>query len=142
MYSGPSLSGRSQKRPPSLTRPQLFAAIIINVFTFPSPQRPPLQCGHNFLANRVALLEKDYCMCQFTMIFCALITQNGSILDGLLLWKQNVDKKFEGLEECMICFAVIHGTNCQLPKLQCRTCKKKFHAACLVSCTIESVTEW
>ncbi|XP_013385834.1 E3 ubiquitin-protein ligase listerin [Lingula anatina] len=57
--------------------------------------------------------------------------QNGSIIDGLSLWKRNVDKRFEGVEECMICFSVIHGSNCQLPKLQCKTCKKKFHNACL-----------
>ncbi len=34
----------------------------MNVFTSPSRQRPPVECGHNFLANRVALLEGDYCV--------------------------------------------------------------------------------
>ena len=57
--------------------------------------------------------------------------QNGSIVDGLTVWKRNVDKRFQGVEECYICFYVLHGTNHQLPKLACRTCKKKFHAACL-----------
>ena len=57
--------------------------------------------------------------------------QNGSIVDGLSIWKRNVDKRFEGVEECYICFYVIHGSNHQLPRLACRTCKKKFHAACL-----------
>ena len=57
--------------------------------------------------------------------------QNGSIVDGLTVWKKNVDKRFQGVEECYICFYVLHGTNHQLPKLACRTCKKKFHAACL-----------
>lgn len=60
-----------------------------------------------------------------------LTHQNGSILDGLALWKRNVDKRFEGVEECMICFYVLHGATCQLPKLTCRTCKKRFHSACL-----------
>ncbi|XP_077487420.1 E3 ubiquitin-protein ligase listerin isoform X1 [Amblyomma americanum] len=60
-----------------------------------------------------------------------LTHQNGSILDGLALWKRNVDKRFEGVEECMICFYVLHGATCQLPKLSCRTCKKRFHSACL-----------
>ncbi len=41
-YSGPSLGGHSQQRPPSLIRPQIFAAATINVFTSPSHQRPPL----------------------------------------------------------------------------------------------------
>ncbi|XP_074644451.1 E3 ubiquitin-protein ligase listerin-like [Tubulanus polymorphus] len=57
--------------------------------------------------------------------------QNGSIIDGLLLWKSNIDKRFEGVEDCMICYSVIHGATCQLPKLQCKTCKKKYHSACL-----------
>jgi len=60
-----------------------------------------------------------------------LTHQNGTILDGLKLWKRNVDKRFEGVEECYICFYILHGSNHQLPKLGCRTCKKKFHSACL-----------
>lgn len=61
-----------------------------------------------------------------------LCVQNGSIMEGLALWKNNVDKRFEGIEDCMICFSVIHGSNYSLPKKACRTCKKKFHSACLV----------
>nr|XP_060626438.1 E3 ubiquitin-protein ligase listerin [Anolis sagrei ordinatus] len=60
-----------------------------------------------------------------------LTHQNGSIMEGLALWKNNVDKRFEGVEDCMICFSVIHGSNYSLPKTACRTCKKKFHSACL-----------
>ncbi len=60
-YSSPSLSGHSQQRPPSQTRPQIFAVTTISVSTYPSRQRPLVQCGHSFLANRVALLERDYC---------------------------------------------------------------------------------
>ncbi|XP_056103772.1 E3 ubiquitin-protein ligase listerin [Rhinichthys klamathensis goyatoka] len=60
-----------------------------------------------------------------------LTHQNGSILEGLSLWKNNVDKRFEGVEDCMICFSVIHGSNYSLPKKACRTCKKKFHSVCL-----------
>ena len=54
-------------------------------------------------------------------------------MDGLRLWKNNIDKRFEGVDECMICFYVLHGTNFQLPRIACRTCKKKFHSSCLVS---------
>ena len=38
---------------------------------------------------------------------------------------------FEGVEECPICYTVIHMVNGTLPKLSCHTCKHKFHAACL-----------
>lgn len=57
--------------------------------------------------------------------------QNGSIIEALQLWKKNIDRRFEGAEDCTICYAVVHGTNFQLPRLQCRTCRKKFHSACL-----------
>ena len=53
-------------------------------------------------------------------------------MDGLLLWKSNLDKHFSGIEDCMICFSVIHGSLYSLPKMTCRTCKKRFHSACLV----------
>lgn len=62
-----------------------------------------------------------------------LTHQNGSISDGLLLWKRNLDRKFEGVQECYVCYSVIHQDTCQLPKLSCRKCKNKFHGPCLVS---------
>jgi len=60
-----------------------------------------------------------------------MANQNGSLLDGLLLWKSNLDKHFSGVEDCMVCFSVIHGSNYSVPKMTCKSCKKKFHAACL-----------
>ncbi|XP_044263006.1 E3 ubiquitin-protein ligase listerin [Tribolium madens] len=60
-----------------------------------------------------------------------LVHQNGRIWDGLSLWNSNLDKKFDGVEECYICFAVLHPGTYQLPKLSCQTCRKKFHSACL-----------
>ncbi len=41
-YSSPSLSSHSQERPPSLMWPQSFGAAIMNAFSPPSHQRPPL----------------------------------------------------------------------------------------------------
>ncbi|KAL3280344.1 hypothetical protein HHI36_017833 [Cryptolaemus montrouzieri] len=60
-----------------------------------------------------------------------VLHQNGRIWDGLSLWNNNLDKKFDGVEECYICFSVLHPGTYQLPKLSCQTCKKKFHSACL-----------
>lgn len=53
--------------------------------------------------------------------------QNGRLADGLDMWKRNLDKKYEGVEECFICYSVVHMDNLQLPKLSCKACKKKFH---------------
>ncbi|KAK9879336.1 hypothetical protein WA026_004187 [Henosepilachna vigintioctopunctata] len=60
-----------------------------------------------------------------------VLHQNGRIWDGLSLWNNNLDKKFDGVEECYICFSVLHPGTYQLPKLSCQTCRKKFHSACL-----------
>ena len=60
-----------------------------------------------------------------------LTHQNGSLWDGLMLWKTNLDKRFAGIEECCICFSVFHISTYQIPKSTCHTCRKKFHTSCL-----------
>ncbi|EKX50542.1 hypothetical protein GUITHDRAFT_66966 [Guillardia theta CCMP2712] len=60
-----------------------------------------------------------------------LDNKDGSLLDAILLWKKNVDQVFEGVEECPICYTVIHMVNNSLPTLSCHTCRNKFHSACL-----------
>jgi hypothetical protein len=75
-------------------------------------------------------------MMQYTFAFLSLTTTTTTITttttttDAILLWSNNVEKEFEGMEECPICYYIVHQTNQSLPKLQCRTCRKKFHAQC------------
>lgn len=57
--------------------------------------------------------------------------QNGALAEAIGIWKSNFDKEFDGVEECPICYSVIHTANHSLPRLACRTCKHKFHSACL-----------
>ncbi|KAK3218984.1 hypothetical protein Dsin_012954 [Dipteronia sinensis] len=57
--------------------------------------------------------------------------QNGALAEAIRIWKRNFDKEFEGVEECPICYSVIHTTNHSIPRLACKTCKHKFHSACL-----------
>nr|GMD73243.1 E3 ubiquitin-protein ligase listerin [Ipomoea batatas] len=57
--------------------------------------------------------------------------QNGALAEAIQIWKSNFDKEFEGVEECPICYSVIHTSNHSLPRLACKTCKHKFHSACL-----------
>ena len=60
-----------------------------------------------------------------------LSCQNGATAEAMRIWKSNFDKEFEGNEECPICYSIIHTTNHSLPRLACKTCKHKFHSACL-----------
>lgn len=68
----------------------------------------------------------------FLIFIICFLFQNGSVWDALMIWKKNIDTKFDGVEECYICFSVFHATDFKIPKLSCHTCKKKYHAACLV----------
>eukprot|EP01094_Clydonella_sp_ATCC50884_P021191 TRINITY_DN4609_c0_g1_i1.p1 TRINITY_DN4609_c0_g1~~TRINITY_DN4609_c0_g1_i1.p1 ORF type:complete len:296 (-),score=79.57 TRINITY_DN4609_c0_g1_i1:156-1043(-) len=60
-----------------------------------------------------------------------LLTQDGTILDALLLWKNSLDRHFEGVDVCPICYSLFHPSSKQLPGMACKTCKNKFHSACL-----------
>ena len=50
----------------------------------------------------------------------ALATGAG-LVAGLRRWSGYLQKKFDGLEECYICYSIIYGKNQQLPRLPCRT---------------------
>ena len=68
-----------------------------------------------------------------------MASQNGTLLDALMAWKQNIDKHFEGVEECAICYCVIGSLDRALPNKTCKTCKNRFHSACLV-CFMSPIT--
>ncbi|KAL0843615.1 hypothetical protein Bca101_016861 [Brassica carinata] len=57
--------------------------------------------------------------------------QNGALAEAIKIWKRNSDKEYEGVEDCPICYSVIHPVNHSLPRRACVTCKYKFHKACL-----------
>jgi len=58
--------------------------------------------------------------------------EDGSVLDALLLWKQNVDKEFEGVEPCPVCYSVLCVKTHTMPNLECKTCENRFHSSCLM----------
>ena len=65
------------------------------------------------------------------MMKSLLFNQNNTIKNVLIMWKNNLDKELEGLDECAICYYVINSNTGDLPKLPCKTCKKKFHPSCI-----------
>lgn len=60
-----------------------------------------------------------------------LRNQNQGVLDGISLWKANLEQEFAGVEACLICYSVISAANGQLPRISCKQCNVKFHPACL-----------
>ncbi|OQR97227.1 hypothetical protein ACHHYP_12304 [Achlya hypogyna] len=58
-------------------------------------------------------------------------SQDGSLLDAVLLWKSNVDREFDGVDPCPICYSILNPKTMGLPNLSCKTCKNKYHNSCL-----------
>lgn len=56
--------------------------------------------------------------------------RDGNIIQGIENWKRGLDKKFDGLDDCMICFSLVDNYR-KLPKHSCKNCKKKVHSSCL-----------
>eukprot|EP00158_Paraphelidium_tribonemae_P009611 Partr_v1_DN28908_c1_g1_i9_m26109 putative listerin E3 ubiquitin protein ligase 1 len=60
-----------------------------------------------------------------------LASQNGSIKDALDIFRQNLEKHFDGIEDCAICYSVIGALDRSLPNKTCKICRNKFHPGCL-----------
>lgn len=60
-----------------------------------------------------------------------LQARDGSLAEAVELWRRNLDKSFQGMEECPICYSILHLSTAATPRMQCRTCKKLFHSDCL-----------
>jgi hypothetical protein len=59
-----------------------------------------------------------------------LSSHNKTLKDAIVMWKQEMDSHFTGVEECTICYYVMNNYR-ELPRMTCKTCKKIFHAGCL-----------
>ena len=94
------------------------------------PAAHPLFAVEVECVHRIGVTEARWRLWQ-RQISTMLLSQNGTISDALLQWKENVDKVFEGVEECPICYMIVHASTGHLPKLECKTCHNKFHSACL-----------
>ncbi|KAN0018268.1 hypothetical protein ACTFIU_010882 [Dictyostelium citrinum] len=79
-------------------------------------------------SKRVGVSESQWRQWLLSMT-SLLLTQDGTVLDACLLWKNSLDKHFQGVEVCPICYSMFH--NGTIPKFQCKTCKNKFHAGCI-----------
>lgn len=60
-----------------------------------------------------------------------LRAKDGTLAEAVELWRRNLDKTFQGVEECPICYSVLHLVTAARPRMQCRTCKNLFHSECL-----------
>lgn len=61
-----------------------------------------------------------------------MTAREGSLADALAFFAGTVDREFEGLEPCPICYCTLDPRTNKLPKTICPTCKNCFHKTCLL----------
>ncbi|EGG18284.1 RING zinc finger-containing protein [Cavenderia fasciculata] len=97
------------------------------------PDTYPLRVLSVDFAKRVGVSEMQWKTWLLSMT-SLLLTQDGSVLDVSLLWKASLDKHFDGVEVCPICYSLFfNGT---IPKFQC----KQYGSPLLTSQIVHFVT--
>lgn len=98
--------------------------------SFKLPTNYPLTNVQVIGVSRVGISEQKWK--QWIMSTQRVITgMNGSVVDSLDLFSNNVNLQFSGFEECAICYSILHVVDRKLPTKTCPTCNNKFHGACL-----------
>ncbi|KAJ6447290.1 sorting nexin-41 [Purpureocillium lavendulum] len=79
--------------------------------------------------HRVAVSERKWQ--SWILTTQGVITfSNGSIIDGLQVFKRNITGALKGQSECAICYSIISADK-RTPDKRCTTCKNLFHRTCL-----------
>ncbi|VDM26470.1 unnamed protein product [Toxocara canis] len=84
------------------------------------------------IENENAIVNRDVKRKWLLQLTLFLAHQNGSVMDGILMWAKNIARHLEGAEDCTICMMTVHSKTLQLPRIRCKQCKNRFHADCLV----------
>ena len=100
------------------------AAIVIKI-----PASYPIDGVTVAGLRRVAVTERKWQ--SWIMTTQGVITfSNGSIIDGLQVFKRNIVGALKGQSECAICYSIISADK-RMPDKRCATCKNLFHRTCL-----------
>jgi E3 ubiquitin-protein ligase listerin len=78
--------------------------------------------------NRVGVSEKNWQ--SWLRTFQIIIFSTGSLIEGLIAFRKNVQGALKKQSECAICYSII-GTDMQTPNKKCGTCKNTYHGVCL-----------
>ncbi|KAK5048652.1 hypothetical protein LTR84_005743 [Exophiala bonariae] len=92
------------------------------------PSSYPLESPTVSSRTRVGVSEKNWQ--SWLRTFQIIIFSTGSIIEGLIAFRRNVQGALKGQSECAICYSII-GTDMQTPNKRCGTCRNTFHSVCL-----------
>lgn len=119
---------------PSLNGSEAVASIAVDPESPPIslavslPSSYPLESPSVSSRTRVGVSEKNWQSWMRT--FQIIIFSTGSIIEGLVAFRRNVQGALKGQSECAICYSII-GTDMQTPNKKCGTCRNTFHSVCL-----------
>jgi len=105
-------------------RDELVADLMITfgeAFPLTAPRMTPPECVSGIPKAR---FRNWLLVCQNGIV-------EGSMGNALLVWVHNFALFFDGLEDCPICYSVVHAQTGAAPRKPCPTCKYKFHSECL-----------
>ena len=94
------------------------------------PTDYPLSSPDPTLTKKVKISEEKIRKWQLSIVQL-LQQENSSILEVLMVWKEHVERELEGIEDCFICYYLVHPTDKSLPNLPCQVCNNKFHKLCI-----------
>ncbi|KAG5947016.1 hypothetical protein E4U53_006478 [Claviceps sorghi] len=100
------------------------AAIVIKI-----PAGYPIDGVSVSSLNRVAVSERRWQSWIMTTQG-AITLANGSIIDGLQVFRRNMIAALQGQSECAICYSMISEDK-RMPDKKCTTCNNLFHRTCL-----------
>ncbi|KAK6590923.1 ring domain at very C-terminus of large [Cryptosporidium xiaoi] len=58
-------------------------------------------------------------------------TRYKNVTHAILTWINNISLFLEGVEDCLICYSIVHPQYRSLPRKRCPTCKNIFHSECI-----------
>eukprot|EP00917_Polyrhabdina_sp_WS-2016_P015596 GHVP01033912.1.p1 GENE.GHVP01033912.1~~GHVP01033912.1.p1 ORF type:complete len:1526 (+),score=152.01 GHVP01033912.1:228-4805(+) len=61
-----------------------------------------------------------------------LCFSTATIAESIILWKDNIEKYFEGVDPCPICYSIIDINDKIIPNRNCCKCKNTFHNKCII----------
>lgn len=118
----------------SMSGSEIVASIVIDPESPPIaiaislPSTYPLDAPTVESRTRVGVSERNWQ--SWLRTFQIIIFSSGSIIEGLIALRRNVQGALKGQSECAICYSII-GTDMQTPSKRCGTCRNTFHGVCL-----------
>ena len=119
---------------PSIGGFEMVASVIVDPESPPVslvislPKSYPLESPTVSSRTRVGVSEKNWQSWLRTIQI--IIFSTGSVIEGLIAFRRNVQGVMKGQSECAICYSII-GTDMQTANKRCGTCRNTFHGSCL-----------